>query len=53
MDYDKEAVPMQVMKDDAMWQSFRALGHGFSAYLIHPVNGPCVKVTGEGANGPS
>ena len=53
MDYDKEAVPMQVMHDDAMWQTFHALGCGFSAYLIHPVNGTCVWVTGEGPNGPS
>src|SRR5207244_3056458 len=51
MNYDKEAVPMQVMHDDAMWQAFHALGYGFSAHLIHPVNGTCVWLTGEGPNG--
>jgi hypothetical protein len=53
MDYDQESVSTQVMHDDEMWQTFHALGCGFSAHLIHPVNGTCVWLTGEGPNGPA
>jgi hypothetical protein len=53
MDYSEDAVPEQVMHDDAMWDAFHSMGIGFEACLIHPVNGPCIWLKGEGENGPA
>ena|SRR2546423_13682249 len=37
-------VDYQAEFEDHVWETFRALGIGYSAFLSHPVNGPTIQL---------